>query len=254
MDYQPVFLQHLDLIEQVIRYTARRHHLSATEQDEFAAVARLKLIEQDYAILRKFEHRSSIRTYLITVLERLFLDHRNMQWGRWRPSAEARRLGPTAVLLERLITRDGLRLDEALETVRSNYQVEATVAELRGMAAALPVRMPRTRVTDEELVAVPAAGGRPDEGLLRREQAAQATRLSRALDAALAELAPPDALLLRLRFIEGLHVSTIARTLRREQKALYRRLDRLKAGLRAALEAQGFSVTDIQGFFGSDAP
>jgi len=75
-----------------------------------------------------------------------------------------------------------------------------------------------------------------------------------ALDAAVAGLEPQDAVLLRLRFIEGLQVSAIARTLRLDQKSLYRRIDRLKARLRAALEAQGFSVADIQGFFGSDAP
>ena len=35
------------------------------------------------------------------------------EWGKWRPSAVAKRLGPTAVLLDRLLTRDGRPFDDA---------------------------------------------------------------------------------------------------------------------------------------------
>jgi len=47
------------------------------------------------ALLAKFEGRSSLRTFLTVVIQRLFLDHRISAWGKWRPSAEARRGGST---------------------------------------------------------------------------------------------------------------------------------------------------------------
>ena len=53
----------------------------------------LKLIEDDYRRLRRFEGRSSFATYLATVVQRLFLDFVIGKTGRWRPSVQARRLG-----------------------------------------------------------------------------------------------------------------------------------------------------------------
>lgn len=92
MDLEAFFLAHLDLIEGVIRWVSRRHRLSPGDADEFGAHARLRLIDRDYEILRRFEGRSSLRTYLTTVIQRTFLDWRIAQWGKWRPSAIAERL------------------------------------------------------------------------------------------------------------------------------------------------------------------
>jgi DNA-directed RNA polymerase specialized sigma24 family protein len=75
VDYQQLFVDHLSLIDHVIQFVVRRHQLSAHDGDEFASVVHLKIIENDYAILRKFEGRSHLNTYLATVIERLFLDH-----------------------------------------------------------------------------------------------------------------------------------------------------------------------------------
>ena len=51
--------------------------------------------------------RGSLNTYLRVVIERLVLDMRVTNWGKWRPSARARRLGAEAVLFEQLTVRDG---------------------------------------------------------------------------------------------------------------------------------------------------
>jgi hypothetical protein len=53
----------------------------------------------------------------------IFLDYRNRLWGKWRPSAEAKRLGPTAILIERLVARDGWAVDQVIEMVRVNHRV-----------------------------------------------------------------------------------------------------------------------------------
>ena len=46
---------------------------------------------------------------------RLLLDWRNSQYGKWRPSRQATRLGRHAITLERLMSRDSLSAAEAVE-------------------------------------------------------------------------------------------------------------------------------------------
>ena len=101
VNHQQLLLDNLDLVERLVRFTARRHHLSFTDAEEFASIVRLKLVENDFAILRKFEGRSLLSTYLTVVIERLCHDFSIARWGKWRPSAAARRQGDVAMLLER---------------------------------------------------------------------------------------------------------------------------------------------------------
>src|ERR1019366_2147799 len=105
----------------VISFVSARHHLPGVEADDFASHVKLRLIEDDYAILRKFQRRSSLRTYLTVVIQRMFLDYRISAWGKWRPSAEAKRAGAVAVQLEQLMGRDGYRFGEACELLETNH-------------------------------------------------------------------------------------------------------------------------------------
>src|SRR5207249_8611208 len=122
-DREAQFLSQLDLIESVIAFVCARQHLASADPDDFSSFVKLKFVENDYALLAKFEGRSSLRTFLTVVIQRLFLDHRISAWGKWRPSAEARRSGATAILLEQLMIRDGYRLEEACEMMRTNHGV-----------------------------------------------------------------------------------------------------------------------------------
>ena len=89
------FVQNLDLIDRIVAFVCRRNHLDAGESDDFASHVRFKLLEDDYGVIRKFEGRSSLSTYLTTVIQRLYFQYRVQLWGKWRPSAEAKRLGET---------------------------------------------------------------------------------------------------------------------------------------------------------------
>lgn len=93
MNGEALFLAQLPAVDRVIAFVCRRHRLSPDEGAESAAVVRLKLVEGDYAVLRAFRGQSSIQTYLSVVIQRMVLDHRASAWGKWRPSAEARRGG-----------------------------------------------------------------------------------------------------------------------------------------------------------------
>lgn len=250
VDYQEFFVEHLSLIDHIIHFVARRHQLSALETDELTSVVHLKIIENDYAVLRKFQHRSNLNTYLATVIERLFLDHCNAQWGKWRPSALAQKRGPVAVKLERLIARDNLTPNEAIETLITNEQVRESRAELEAIAAELPSRINRKAGGEDELASVYAPGPPVDAGLATREKVARAEQVQHALAAALRSLSNDDRLVLELRFVDGLRVSAIARVTGADQKALYRRLDSLMRQLRLALAAEGVTPSEIDELVG----
>lgn len=240
------FLDAQPVIAAVIRDLGRRYHLSRDEQDDFSGVVTERLIEQDYAVLRRFEGRSSLSTYLRTVITRLFLDQRVKAWGRWRPSADAVRLGPTAVALERLLERQRLGLEEAIETLRAR---DATLDDehLRALAARLPRRVTGRRLVDDAVLStLPASGLAPDEQLAAADAAHLATTIAAALRDIMATVPARDRLLLRMRYEQGMTVANISRALREEQKPLYRHLDRLLAGLRRALEDRGVSAAQVQ--------
>ena len=241
------YVSHLQVIERAITQVVRRHHISETDAGDFAGVVRLHLIEDDYAVLRRFEGRSSLHTYLLVVITRVFQDWRNAKWGKWRPSSEAKRLGPLAVQLETLLVRDRHSMDEACEILRTRSGVTVGRAALEQLADRFPPRPRRSFVSADELEAHPATSGRPDSGLQAREAAGIARATLTALNWALPTLSPQDQLIVRLRFVEGRSVVDIARLLNLEWKPLYRRIENLLERLRVALESQGFSapvVTD----------
>lgn len=248
MTPERLFLDQLGVIDQVVQFIARRHHLHADEADDLASAVKLKLIENDYEALRNFRGGSSLKTYLTTIALRHYLDTRIAQWGKWRPCMQARRLGPTAVLLDRLISRDGMSLDEAVDTARSNHGVAAPRDELLALGASLPVRLRRRFADPQELESVAAPPAHEAAGIL--DTRTEAERIELALTDSLDRLADEDRLILKMKFQDGLQVSRIARTLGLDQKSLYRRLGHVIRTLREALEARGVSRDQVAAIVG----
>lgn len=216
------------------------------QADEFRSWVRVRLLDDDRAVLRKFSGRSSLRTYLVTVIERLFLDWRNHEWGKWRPSSEARRLGEVAMELERQVLRDGLPFDVAAQSLVARGQV-LHVAECDRIWARLPRHPRRQRADEAALETVPAA--RAADLVEQGEHRAKARRVLDALADAMAALPAADLQALRLRYWSGVKVARIAELAGEDAKATYRRLDRLRARLRERLVAAGVEGTDLDGLF-----
>jgi RNA polymerase sigma factor for flagellar operon FliA len=225
----------------------RRHRLRDDEAEDFAAEVKLHLVENDYDVLRKFEKRSSFATYLTVVVTRRFLNYRNRVWGRWRPSAEACRLGPLAIQLERLTTRDGWAFEEAVEQLVTNHGVTESRDQIYEMWLRLaPASAPRRFVVEEEAVDVPSIDPGPECAALAAEQEFTARRARAALERVLQTLSDDERLLFKLQYDDGFKVSEIARLQNVNQKKLYRDLERLKAEVRRRLEAEGISADDIR--------
>src|SRR5258708_1904751 len=162
-----LFLSALTTINRAIAWTCARNHVSHEDAEEFGSHVRLKLIEENYAIIRKFQGRSALRTYLTVVIQRLFLDFRISAWGKWRPSAEAKRGGALAMLLEQLLVRDGHTFDEACQLLATKYGIAAEDAELERVASRFPMRVKRRFESDDRLVEMPTAGIDRGELLMR---------------------------------------------------------------------------------------
>lgn len=250
-DPKDLLLQNLELIERIAERACRRSRLRHQDKEDFVGWVNLKLVDDDYAILRKFEGRANatFRTFLITVINHLAHDYRDHLWGKWRNSAEAIRLGPVAERLEQLIHREGYSLDEACQILRTNEKVELSVAEIEELRAKLPPRMPRQTVGEEVLRFEPARELPPDQQLQQKEIEEARRRVSIGLSRALDTITPDDRLLITMT--AKFKVSEIARLQKVEQKPLYRRIEKIKKTLKKAMKRLGVRREDIQAVLGS---
>ncbi|HEY6141708.1 MAG TPA: sigma-70 family RNA polymerase sigma factor [Thermoanaerobaculia bacterium] len=245
MEPEQRFVQNLDLINRIVAFVCRRNHLDPAESDEFSSHVRLKLLEDDYAVLRKFEGRSSLSTYLTTVIQRLFFQYRVQLWGKWRPSAEAKRLGEKAITLERMLTRDDYTLAEAIATLTTGKDPLYTRAEIEALYLRLPSRQPRPVLVPEIAAPDIAAPAAADDGVMQQHRECTARAVSHAIDNAIESMDSQDKVILQMRFWHGSKVPEIAAALHVDQKKLYKRIDHLIGGLRVALEGAGIARDDI---------
>ncbi len=252
MDASQLFADSLEVIERAARAVCRRARLGNADTDDFLSAARLLLIENDYSVLRQYQGRSSLATYLAVVFQRLLADERMRTRGRFRPSREAERMGAAGILLETLVRRDGRSLDEALPIVQAAHPALAR-GDLRTMEERLPARLPRPRpvTIDDRLADLLPAPERTDARARHREAAALQRRTEEVLRAALGSLPVEDRVIVRLRFSAGVSIADISRMLRQEQRPLYRRLESLLARLRAALAAAGLAAGDLAALIGT---
>jgi RNA polymerase sigma factor (sigma-70 family) len=241
--------ENLPLLQQVVRRVAHHHRLRDHEVEELLGAVQLKLVENDYEALRRFEGRSSLATYLRSIVTRHLLDERTALWGKWRPSVYAKRQGETAMHLEMLMTRDGLGFGEAVQVLRSHRAVVESDQELYRLSLGFPARAPRRFVDVAVLQHVPVDPA-VDERIDGERRAALAMRTGAALKAALEELNPQDRLLLKMHFEYNLPLSKIAKVLQVEQKPLYRRKDQALALLGRELARQGLRREDIVDILG----
>ena len=220
------------LLCRVITAVVRASRLPSSDAEDFSQWVHLSLLERNYAPLTCFAGRSSLRTYVTVLVRRLLLDWRNMRFGKWRPSAWARRNGPVAVDLDRLMTRDHYSVDEAV-TMLSGRPGCPPPDTLRALAAQVPARCRPRRVPCDDFA--PLAATDFADPVEAEQDALAQRRLLRSVRGACEQLAPLDRHLLHLRFEKNLPVVAIAERLGVTAKPLYRRIDNAVASLRRAL-------------------
>ena len=242
-----LFLDSLQKIESIAASVCRMYSVWGDDADEFASWAKERLIENDYAVLRKYRGESELNTFLTVVVTRLFHAHARERMGRWRNSAVAERLGQLAKDLEVLVYRDGCSLGEAGERLRSAGRTEQSDAELARLLGKLPLRAP-LRPVDAGADPLEHAPGssRADDRVAAAEAERHRQAVLAALFRALGGLQPEERMIVRMNLADGRSVADVARALKLDQQGLYRRVNRLREQLRKALEGQGVSRTDVR--------
>jgi RNA polymerase sigma factor (sigma-70 family) len=251
MGPRALFDDNLALIDRIIGRVCAKAGLSRDDADDFASEARLALLENDCAILRDWQQRASLATYLTVIVQRLLADWRRQQLGKWRPSAEARRLGDVAVTAEKLLHRQGMSFDEALPQLRA-LEPSLTPQALRALVDRLPPRAPRARVValDPELD-VPSTRDSADARAIAAEARRLSERTSAVVVAALNAMTLEDRMIVRFHFGSGLTLAAISRMLWLPQRPLYRRLESIVARLREALRDVGIDAGAVDELIGS---
>jgi RNA polymerase sigma factor (sigma-70 family) len=261
---EQLFLANLPFIDRAAAKGCRRYGLNLAESEDFAQEVKLKLVDDGYGVLRKFKRVSSIEGYLAMVVANALRDYANKLWGKWRPSQEAQKLGPLAVCLERLLVRDQRTLSEACQTLWTDFHLTASESELHDLALRLPPRLSRRADVSLDSLAGPSGAGGADAAPSQIDQAALPhwtsnepadarvrygeaarlrLRLRQALAAAMLTLDDEDRVIVLRRTERS--VAEIARELHLEQKPLYRRLDKILARLRAAMESAGVRSSEV---------
>jgi RNA polymerase sigma factor (sigma-70 family) len=233
------FLEHLPLIEQIIRSVGRGRRMNLSEIEDFESYAKLRLIENDYTIIAKFKGRSAFGTYLTTVISRFLNDYRDHEWGKWRNSAEAKRLGPLALELERLLARDQRSLEECFIELAPRYP-EATRSSLEKLAARFPVRHRRRMVRLEDAEEPKVEG---DEAAIENRQFG--ALVSSIVSGFISRLPKDDQYIFQLRLENDMPILQIAKAIHEDGQSLYRRLQKHFADLRVELEKAGISAADL---------
>jgi RNA polymerase sigma factor (sigma-70 family) len=252
MDCQELLRSNLALVERLVRFVCQRARVVGADVDDFASTVKLALIDDDYSVLRAWEGRSSLATYLTVIIQRLLADERFRSLGRWRPSSEAKRMGDAGILLEMLIRRDERTLAEAVPMVRA-VDDTLTAGDVEAMAARLPIRPSRMRLVEMNPVAVENVAGRDeaDAAVAQREVQRLSERTSSVMSEAIVSLPIRDRMLLRLRFMSMMSIGDAARILQVPQRPLYRRLEQILGVLRRSLLAANVNAGSAEELIGS---
>ena len=248
LNAEAVFIEHLPTVDRAAAMASRRYNLWGDDADDFGAWVRMKLMEDDYAVFRKYRGESTWKTFITMVVVRQASSYLRERLGRWRPSAEAERRGPPAPELEMLVRRDGYTLSQAGEKLRTSGATTLSNYELARLFDALPKRTPLrpVRVPAEPVFEAAQASSRADAYLAAEESDAWRGELAVALGRAMQRLTPEEGMIVRLYYGEEITAADIARALHIEQKPLYRRIPKLRDRLRGYLEEQGVSAEKVR--------
>jgi len=234
-DPERLFLDNRPRIERIVATIGRRNRLTKEETEDFGSIVNVKLIEKDYQVLREFCGKCTLGFYLKVVIQRAYQDYRNQLLGKWRPSAEAKRLGKVAERLDRLLHRDGMTLDEACAA-----SLPEDREEMRRLAPLLPARHKRKMEDVEQLDEMPSREASAEVLLIERERAAAAAERAAALAQALGSLSADDRLLVQMHMFEGVKLATLARMYGIDERRMYRRWELILRQLRKELTESGY--------------
>lgn len=232
-DYALLLLNHLSDLRRFVQRSCRTRALGHEVEDVISALC-VKLLEADGAVIRAHQGRGPFKAYLARIVDRFVLDYQNREWGKWRPSVHALRLGPAGVLLDQLMSRDQLPTHIAVSIVSRRLNVSE--ADLTRMAAALSL----TKRCGRRQSAISESEPTVMFDCERHEYPKLAHALQQALCAAVSGLDAIERSMLERRFRDNKTVSDVASELGIDRKRMYRLYEQTLTKLRRQLLGLGF--------------
>jgi RNA polymerase sigma factor (sigma-70 family) len=217
----------------------------------------------DYRVLRQFQGKAKLTTYLTTAVSNLVIDLVRKKKGRSRAKERAQEMGEVAAHLYDAVYCRGYSLGEAQCFLQATWGITASHAELGIMLERIRGRetyqtpaeicevWPHTGkeiVTKEGLEISIADPARSAEQMLADDQRERSAR--RVLEAVLEELSGEERLILSLRFPkddfeEPKANREIAQMLHLTEKAVDNRIRRILKHCRQMILEQGLSLSDL---------
>lgn len=218
----------------------------------------------DFRVLRKFQGKSKITTYITAIISRGAIDLIRKRRGRSRARERAEALGDLGLKVYEAVFQRGYSTLEAYEHLKTAWGITEPLSRIEELAETIRGRQKATfeapesgaswgnirlRVMQDETgnLVVPASGGTPEDALM----AAQKTRLAgTALAAVLSGLTGEERLLMRMRFPVGeeeaaKELKEISRILGITEKAADNRLRRILLKCREAMLRKGLALSDL---------
>jgi RNA polymerase sigma factor (sigma-70 family) len=252
MDPRERLLEEWKTVETLIAMTCNKRSLIGADADIFATMVKVKLWENDCAIVDRFraERGAKFRTYLSKVIQNTFSDFCSERLGKWHPSAAALRDGRVAVEIERLVYREQIPLEDALSRLLAQHP-DLTRERLLATLATLRVRPSRISTVSLESIGLEIQGTEEtDTRVAARERRKLSDRAAGIIRVFLQALPDSDRLLLQYFFESDMQLSQISRMLRIPQKPLYRKRIQLLAALKKAMTAAGITEAEIDDLIG----
>lgn len=246
MDAAVYYADNIKQINEAISIICRRYSMTRDDEKDFAQQVHLHLIENDYRKLRAYKGNSSLKTYLYTVISRIFIDKVRV---KWHPSARAKSLGEKAVVLEKLIYRDQYTLHEACQILAANPSTALDENTAHAMLGRLHFKTSRFTIIDdsEELLRrIPDPAPDPETRIAQKQLHQKRQKVITIIGDMISLLSGEDKLLIKLLFIDGHRISEIARLLGKDDRQLYKRTQSILRTVRESMADAGIGEDDIR--------
>jgi len=240
-------------INNVIQSVCRKRVNQPQEIEECVSYILEQLVNNDYAILRKFKEdgRAKLQTYLYTVFNRLLIDKLRKEEGYFRPSVYAKRLSIFAERLERLLFQKKHTLEESYQILKNDPEFTWTYDYTSKLANEL-WRQERPVVETHGDIDEHASSkskldvnDNPEKALQNKELINKGAIIEDSLESACQGLSHEDSLLLKLRFTSQKSVSEISRILGQTRKVVERKIRVLLNRLRDNLLSKGMTKEEV---------
>jgi DNA-directed RNA polymerase specialized sigma24 family protein len=225
-------------LERAIRAVLTRH---GPYDLDVAQEIRLRVCRDGCAALGRIHDEADSFPFLYGLAARTHADRTRRERGRFRSSVAARRLGPVAVQIERLVMLDGLTVEAACDFLADNRDVqgeaawERLVGELRSRAP----RPPSPRSLSEADARLPAGDRDPEQQLVARV-------VITVVRAELESLSSETRALLAARFGAGSRLPEVAAARGVGVKKLYRDSATVCGEIGTRLRSSGIEWRDVE--------